>query len=103
MDILDALYALIHRFDLVLPSELVITSGSEGGPQDHVHAPSSRHYTGEAIDIRTHNFPSRLAATEFYSALKRQLGHDFTVLFEFPGAPSEHIHVQPAKGTIYPS
>jgi len=33
------------------PNVLVITSGSDGQ-----HSPNSRHYKGDAIDVRSHNF-----------------------------------------------
>ena len=100
-DILQALDSLLDRSDLTLPSYVVLTSGSEGHPGDGIHAPTSRHYTGEALDIRTKNFVSLEAAKGFYKALQTALGPAFYVAFEFVGTPNAHIHVQPSRGTMY--
>jgi hypothetical protein len=72
---------------------LIITSAN-----DSVHAKNSRHYTNEALDLRTHNLQS---PEEVQMILKSKLGHKFTVLYEYPGLPNAHIHMQPAKGTVY--
>lgn len=72
---------------------LVITSAN-----DSVHSKNSRHYTNEAIDIRTHNLKNPV---ETQKMLKSKLGLKFTVLYESPGTPNAHIHIQPAKGTEY--
>lgn len=68
--------------------DLVITSGSDGK-----HAPNSRHYKGEAVDIRTSNLKDRAATID---RLKRTLGPMFTVLDE-----GDHLHVQVKKGMTY--
>ena len=100
-DILQALYRLLDRTDLILPSRLVITSGSEGHPGDGVHSRTSRHYSGEALDIRTHNFDSPVSRHVFASTLQATLGPQFTVLLEAEGTPREHVHIQPIKGSVY--
>ena len=76
--------------------ELVITSAN-----DSTHAPTSRHYAGEAVDIRSKHFPSAAAREAFAAALRQQLGPAFTVLLEDDGGPNEHLHIQPKKGTAY--
>lgn len=73
--------------------EIVVTAGSDGS-----HMNGSRHYSFEAIDVRTKNFPYRGAAEVFAAALRGKLGPQFTVLFENAGTPNEHLHVQPKKG-----
>ena len=72
---------------LAYAGEVVITSGTDG-----VHKPTSRHYKGEAVDIRTSNLPKT-----FQKLLSAALGPRFTVLDE-----GDHLHVQPRKGTTYP-
>ena len=72
---------------------LVITSAN-----DSVHMRNSRHYSNEALDIRTHNLKD---PKEVQTQLKRKLGSRFTVLYESPGTPNAHIHIQPIKGSVY--
>jgi|TARA_R110000787_G_scaffold141904_6_gene255464 hypothetical protein len=75
---------------------IVITSVNDSG-----HSTHSRHYTDEAIDIRTRNFPKSVDRQRFQTALRRALGKPFTVLFEGGGTPNQHIHIQPRKGSMY--
>ena len=75
--------------------EVVITSIN-----DSTHGDKSRHYTNEAIDLRSKTF-SPEAKTAFAVRLRAELGPQFTVLFEHSGTPNEHWHVQPRKGTTY--
>jgi hypothetical protein len=72
---------------------LVITSAN-----DSVHSKNSRHYVNEAIDLRTHNLKS---PEEVQKLLKSKLGIKFTVLYESPGTPNAHIHIQPRMGTTF--
>lgn len=78
------------------PPEIVVTSIN-----DSTHGPNSRHYTNEAVDIRSQSFPSLASKTRFATALRAELGPAFTVLFESAGTPNEHWHLQPKKGTTY--
>lgn len=76
-----------------LPLEgLVITSGSDG-----THADGSKHYTGEALDVRSKTMNATIRGG-LIATLKAQLGPQFTVLLEDVGTPNEHIHVQLKKG-----
>lgn len=73
--------------------DLVITSAN-----DSTHSTHSRHYVDEGLDIRVHN----LKDPNFVrSELSKMLGPRFTVLFESPGTPNQHIHIQPIKGSVY--
>jgi hypothetical protein len=75
-----------------LPAEgLVITSGS-----DSTHMAGSKHYTGEAIDLRSKTL-GPLKGT-LVATLRAELGTQFTVLLEQQGTPNEHIHCQVRKG-----
>lgn len=73
--------------------EIVITAGTNG-----THMSGSKHYSGQAIDIRVHNLPSPEAIAK---KLRDSLGPRFTVLHESPNTPNAHLHVQVRKGTIY--
>lgn len=85
--------------------EIVITSVN-----DSKHMENSRHYTDEAIDIRTRNFPDMMTKKVFINTLSRELNRSpealitdrFTVLHESIGTPNEHFHVQVNKGMTYP-
>ncbi len=85
-----------HRVMMRFPPELVITSMNDGK-----HMEGSRHYTDEAIDIRTHNFESREQKIEFCMRFGDMLGPKFTVLLENFGKPNEHIHVQVKRGQVF--
>lgn len=78
------------------PTNIVITSMNDGE-----HMVGSRHYTDEAIDIRTHNFESREQKIEFCLRFGDLLGPKFTILLENEGTPKEHIHVQVKKGLVF--
>ena len=69
--------------------EVVITSGSDGQ-----HMTGSKHYTGEAIDIRSFNLSD---PEGFRGLFERALGPKFRVLLE-----SDHIHAQVKRGLTYP-
>lgn len=82
--------------------DLVVTSVNDSA---HSKTPLSRHYTDEAVDIRTHNFTSEQDTLDFIKMLTALLDRDkdkFTVIYENVGTPNEHIHVQVKKGKKYP-
>lgn len=100
------------------PTEWVITSINDG-----THMAGSRHYTNEAIDLRSRSFPSERAKRAFRAHLEHVLNlryvgsidvagltedrletwepKKFRVLYEGVGTPNEHFHVQVAKGQVY--
>ena len=63
-----------------------ITSGN-----DSTHMIGSKHYTGRAVDLRTHHVPDPEALAD---ALHAALGPRFTVLYESAGTPNQHLHIQ---------
>lgn len=77
--------------------ELVITSMNDGN-----HAKLSRHYTNEAVDIRSHNMPDIEFKQDFVKEFEAHLGAKFRVLLEDVGTLNEHIHVQVKKGQVFP-
>tara|TARA_R110000751_G_scaffold80357_2_gene162268 strand:- start:170 stop:556 length:387 start_codon:yes stop_codon:yes gene_type:complete len=78
--------------------EVVITSANDG---KHSQRPRSRHYTDEAIDLRSRNFQTADARDRFLVRLREELGGRFYVAYEGHGKPSAHIHVQPRRGTVW--
>lgn len=66
-----------------LPFDLVITSGTDGK-----HMKGSKHYTGEALDVRTSNIPKGEVGLVL-NRLQTRLGSDYQVLLE-----ADHIHVE---------
>jgi hypothetical protein len=80
--------------DLLLPDDgLVITSGN-----DSVHMEGSKHYTDEALDVRSKSFANRSAKLSFVARLQTVLGRRYSVMLEHEGVPNEHFHVQVRRG-----
>lgn len=93
------LIALRHASEVyaeVPDRTIVITSANDG-----THAQGSRHYTNEALDVRTKSFRSSADKQVFRAKLSADLGDQFTVLLEDEGGPSEHLHIQVRKGHIF--
>jgi hypothetical protein len=78
--------------------EVVITSANDG---KHSQRPRSRHYTNEAIDVRSRSFRNDAARQRFLRQLREELGPRFWMDYEHPGRPNAHFHVQVRKGTVY--
>ena len=79
-------------------AQVVITSANDG---KHSQRPRSRHYTNEAIDLRSRNFRTAAARDRFLARLREELGSRFYVAYESHGKPNAHIHVQPRRGTVW--
>jgi len=99
---------LFVRHCIYTPSIIYITS-----IDDSKHGIDSRHYKGEALDIRSLNFSNQEDKERFRSDLelslnKTQSTRKFRVLFEKRIVKNgiisqeEHFHVQVAKGTVFP-
>lgn len=86
------------------PANLVVTSVNDG---QHSQVPKSRHYTNEAIDVRSKNFNTREAKTHFAFRLEMMLNahqqhkNCFSVIYEQEGTQNEHFHIQVRKGIIF--
>ena len=82
-----------------LGRDLVITSACDGehsGLEDP-------HHTGEAYDIRTHDFPNEQLKQLVLDDIMRCLNEEhFFGFIEAPGTDNEHIHIQRKKDTVYP-
>ncbi len=90
--ILDALRDIAKFF----PQHSTITAGTNGQ-----HAENSKHHTGEAFDIRSHDMDESKQA-QFRESVTMALGMEkFTLLLEDQGRPNEHWHLQKRKGQTY--
>jgi hypothetical protein len=74
---------------VVVPDEIVITSGIDG-----VHQPNSLHYALRALDVRTKTFPTPSSRHAFIEQVRAELGPDFQVILENPGEQNEHLHIE---------
>jgi len=95
LHILSSLEYCDRHYDW-LPDEIVVTSINDGK-----HVVNSRHYTDEAIDVRSKSIDTLDNKLLFVNTLKSLLGPKFTVLFEDIDAPNEHIHIQVKKGLVW--
>lgn len=69
--------------------ELVITSAADGA-----HSPTSLHYAGAAVDLRTRNLPDTETRRRAVTDLGNRLGPDFDVVLEGEGTANEHVHLE---------
>ena len=75
---------IFHRRDRVC----IMTSGD-----DSTHKPTSKHYTGDAFDLRSKHL--RLAEKgEVLVEMKEALGENYDVIIELVGEPLEHYHIE---------
>jgi hypothetical protein len=74
---------------LDVPTSVVITSVSDG-----THSRNSRHYFGEAVDVRSKNFHSRAAKLLFLRRVLNRLGPGYQGILEGEGTPNEHFHLE---------
>jgi hypothetical protein len=91
-------FRILGALELVsrtLQVDLTISAGTDG-----LHAKNSRHYTGEAYDVRTRGIDAPMLQA-IIEMLKLELGPRFTVLYEDPGTANQHLHLQPLKGSTY--
>lgn len=96
LTLLNALYAADQGRMEGQPADLVITSAN-----DAAHLATSKHYTDQALDVRSKTFATEAAKRDFLVSLRAQLGPQFTVLYEDAGTPNEHFHLQVKKGTVF--
>ena len=75
--------AAIANTSQELGLELTITSGTDGK-----HMKGSKHYTGEALDLRSNNL-TKSQTNKVVGVLKKRLGAAYQVIVE-----SDHIHIE---------
>lgn len=73
---------------LGITKDITVTSGN-----DSKHKKGSKHYTDEALDIRTKNL-TRDEKHALCTAVQSRLGEDYQVFLEFEGGPQEHAHIE---------
>lgn len=73
---------LIH--EELTGDELTVTSVNDGR-----HMPGSKHYTGEAVDLRTWSLKNDQRVAEFIHRLATAIGDNFDIVLE-----PTHIHVE---------
>lgn len=82
--ILVALMVAKEEYDK-LNTELVLTSVLDG-----VHSANSKHYSGNAVDLRTRTLPDpRQNGQALANQIGENLGREFDVIFE-----GDHIHIE---------
>ena len=61
--------------------------------RDGQHSKDSRHYIGEAFDMRSKNIMASISKKDVLEDIKNTLP-GYVVLFEYEGQDNEHYHVQ---------
>lgn len=74
--------------ELKLEQDMLITSGNDG-----THMKGSKHYTDEALDMRSHQLTTENTQA-IIRVLRRRLGKDYQVILESVTLPNEHIHIE---------
>ena len=72
-----------------LDHDVIVTSGIDGK-----HMTGSKHYSYEALDIRSKNFPSTAAKQHFIDAVLKRLGSGYQMILENEGRANEHFHCE---------
>lgn len=75
--------------------DLTITSGADG-----IHSPNSKHYSGEAYDVRSKDLTKEMKHHLVFM-LQSLLGPRFYVFLEVPDTDNEHIHCQTRRNSTY--
>ena len=81
-------YAIVQDLYRQFSYGATITSGNDG-----VHMPGNCHYTGDALDFRTHHL-ERPDFRVMMDEIKAALGQEFDVVIENVGEPNEHLHIE---------
>ena len=85
-EILDACAKIHHLMEGT--GEFTLTACLDGK-----HKQGSKHYTGEAVDIRSKHIPDA-QKDSVLAAIRATLGRDYDVLLEGRGTANEHFHVE---------
>lgn len=97
-----AILAALEYCAYTLDEDVTITSACDG---EH-SGPDDPHLRGEAYDVRTHDLMTPEQKQDLLVAIQNELetkgSGKFYAFIEVPNTDNEHIHVQVAKGTVYP-
>jgi hypothetical protein len=74
--------------ELGITADIVITAGNDGQ-----HMVGSKHYTGDALDVRTKHL-SIVEKESLREMVRHRLGSNYDVILESVGAENEHLHVE---------
>jgi hypothetical protein len=85
--IMAAVANVADELELLRP--VVITAGTNGK-----HIPTSKHYTYEALDVRSKNFPTIADKHRFLDRVLARLGEGYQAFLEDEGTPNEHFHIE---------
>lgn len=72
-----------------MQTELVITAGMDGK-----HMTGSRHYVGEALDIRSKGLLTTDRKETFLEKIRTRLGPGYDCILEGANTPNEHFHIE---------
>lgn len=89
------LVLVLHNLSIEDETTYTITSGN-----DSKHMTGSRHYTDEAIDVRT-KFLTQAAKKKLRQRYEAALGVQFRCILEGLGTSNEHMHAQVRKNHVY--
>ena len=108
---LDLLLSVLQQGAELLKRDLTVTCGREG------HGPDDPHSKVQALDVRSRDLAEGQIVA-LYEFLRKTLGPKWTVLYEVPAKPkgflagiayvnpkasAQHFHIQPVKGTSWPT
>lgn len=62
--------------------------------RDGKHKEGSKHYRGEAADLRSKHLKTLALKINILNDMKAYLGADFDVLLEYQGKDNEHYHLE---------
>lgn len=79
------LLGILAKHDVVM----IVTHALDG-----VHTRASIHYAGAAEDLVFASTLELPVKWQIFEEWKASVGQDFDVLFEDPGKPNEHIHLE---------
>ena len=91
--IIEALKAASRK----LGQDLTITSGTDGAHS----GPTDPHHTGEAYDVRSHDFPAALRFVVLKTIMDALDPARFYGFLEAPDTDNEHFHIQRRHGTTF--
>ena len=87
--IIPGLVAFITLMESALDvNKLIVTSVNDG-----VHKSGSLHYQGRAIDFRSKIYP-RERLEHVVAEFRKLYSADYQLLWEHPGQPNEHLHLE---------